>query len=191
VHGATHQPCCAYLDRNPELDADCVVETNSFKSNPRELITTGMNTCMFVTVKTSSEIIGWHTSVDSFGPRQEAIRRKLDSITKDEFVSAFLVPGEDREEGSLVLKPTCRTMRAMPWTDPSRSRDLILDFLKVFHWYENMQIMSPVESYKDFVVFDMAHKRPYTFSDPELFNQGCSFDGVVDDPMMLLSGLRL
>lgn len=106
-------------------------------------------------------------------------------------MSVFLVPGEDREAKSLALKSTCRTMRQMPWTDPSASRDLVMGFLKEFDWFEKLQIMPPVQSYKEFVVFDMAHHRPYTFSDPSMFDEGCTFDGAVDSPAKLLSNLFL
>lgn len=183
AYGDTHQLWCAYLDRNPELDDQCVVETNTFRSNPREVISTGMNTCMFVTIKTKNEIVGWHASVTI--PRRDSLHKKLSSITKENFVSGFIVPGEDRKEGTLDLKPTCRTMKAMPWTDPSHSRKLILNFLKQFEWYDKLEVMLPVKSYKDFVVFDMAHRRPYTFSDTEMFDQGCTFDGAVDDYPMV------
>lgn len=181
-----HQPWCAYLDRNPELDNECLVQTNQIQSNPRELITTGMNTCIFIVIKTTSQIVGWHASVESFqghAHRLPIIRETLGSISKSDFVSGFIVPGEDRESGSLDLKPTCRTMRVMPFTDPTHSRCLIMDFLKRFGWYESLQIMPPVTSYKDFVVFDMVHKRPYAFSDVAVFNQGCSYDAATEPPL--------
>jgi len=181
-NAATHRPWCAYLDRDPELSADCMVETNSIASNPRELITTGMNTCMFVVVKTTTGIVGWHASMESVKLKQQAVRRRFRAVTKETFVSGFIVPGEDRVEGTLELKPTCRTMVAMPWTDPVRSRDLILDLLKEFEWYDDLTVLPPVDSYKDFVVFDMAHRRPYAFSNPSLFAEGCSFDAAVDLP---------
>lgn len=182
VHGNTkHQPFCAYLDRNPQLDNDCLVETNKIKSNPREVITTGMNTCFFVAVKTKKEIIGWHASLQS---DFSAARRKFKSIAKSEFVSAFLVPGEDRDPETLDLKPTCRQMRLIPFTDPSISRRTILDFLEQFDWYAFLEVMPPVNSYKDFVVFDMVHKQPHTFSDEAQFDEGCAFDaGVANVPL--------
>lgn len=151
--------------------------TNEIKSNPREVITTGMNTCMFILVKTTCEVIGWHASLES---NQSLVRKKLNSIFKSEFVSGFIIPGEDRKEGTLDLKPTCRTLMAMPWTDPTHSRRFILDLLKGFEFYESLQVMPPVNSYKDFVVFDMCHKRPYSFSDVAQFDQGCTFDAGVD-----------
>jgi hypothetical protein len=30
------------------------------------------------------------------------------------------------------------------------------------------------------VVFDMVHRRPFTYSNTELFDQGCTFDGNHD-----------
>jgi len=137
---------------------------------------------MFVVVKTTSRIIGWHGSETSLR-QKSSIHRMFKSI---------IVPGEDREEGTLNLKPTCGTMQCMPWTDPSHSRRAILDFLEEFEFYDGLQVMPPVKSYKDFVVFDMAHKHPYTFNDTNLFDQGCALDAGVANPMdMLLSNLRL
>ena len=176
----THQPFCAYLDRNPELDNYCFVETNKIKSNPREVITTGMNTCLFVVVKTTNEVIGWHASLES---NLSPVRKKLKAISKSEFLSGFIIPGEDREAGTLDLKPTSRQMQLIPFTDPTNSRRILLDFLKKFEWYAHLEVMPPVKSYKDFVVFDMVHKKPYAFSDVAQFDEGCTFDaGVANTP---------
>lgn len=185
VNSFTHQPWCAYLDRDPEIDNNCLVETGQIKTNPRELITTGMNTCIFVVIKTNTVgMIGWHASIDS---GMGEARSLLLSVRKEDFVSGFIVPGEDRIEGTLDLKPTCRTMKAMPWTDPARSRRAIFNLLRECTWFDCLEILPPVNSYKDFVVFDMVHKRPYTFSNTQMFDQGCSFDGNVDSvpPMMM------
>lgn len=76
-----HQLWCAYLDRDPEPDDDCIVETNDIKENPKEVMTTGLNTCMFIVVKTKSEVLGWHASVESFRGRESKIRRKFSSIS--------------------------------------------------------------------------------------------------------------
>jgi hypothetical protein len=153
------------------------VNTNMIKSNPREVITTAMNTCIFVVVKTTREVVGWRASMES---NFASIRKKLKSIGMSEFVSGFIIPGEDREAGTLDLQPTCRTMRVFPETDPTKSRRCILDFLKSFEWYEKMETMPPIDSYKDFVVFDKFHTRPYTFSDVKQFDEGCTYDAGVD-----------
>jgi hypothetical protein len=72
-------------------------------------------------------------------------------------------------------------MRVMPWTDPTRSKTEILAVLQEFDWYDRLEILTPVQKkYKDFAVFDMAHRRPYVFSDTHLFDQGCTFDANVD-----------
>jgi len=175
----SHRPWCAYLDRDPELDRDCLVSTGGIKSHPRELITTGMNTCIFVVVKTTDEVIGWHASLESITPE---IRMKLSSISKSEFVSGFIIPGEDRTARTLDLKLTCRTMQLLPINDPTYSRRRILGFLQEFEYYESLQVMPPIESYKDFVVFDMCHKRPYSFSDVAQFDRGCAYDAGVEAP---------
>jgi hypothetical protein len=151
-----------------------MVGTGQILSHPREVMTTGMNTCMFVVIQTTRECIGWHASLGSIG--QTAIRTKLGSITKADFVSGYIIPGEDRQEGSLDLKPNCRTMQDMPWTDPTHSRRRILGFLDNFIFSESLQVLPPVQSYKDFVVFDTSHRRPYAFQDVALFDQGCVYD---------------
>ena len=169
-----------------------MVETGAFKSNPRELITTGMNTCIFIVIKTSNGIIGWHASESSLHSKKTSLQRLFRSFSQEDFVAGFIVPGEDRLKDTLDLKPSCRTMQAMPWTDPTQSRTAILDFLKEFEWYNDLQILPPVPSYKDFVVYDMVHKRPFTYSDTALFDQGCSLDAGAASPLeMMLSGMRL
>ena len=179
-----HQPYCAYLDRDPQPDIDCLVESNKLKASPREVMTTGMNTCLFIVLKTKKEVIGWHASLAS---DFLAVRRKFKSVAKNEVLSAFLVPGEDRDPETLDLRPTCRQMRLLPFTDPTMSRRTILDFMEQFDWYESLEVLEPVKSYKDFVVFDMVHRKPYTFSDEALFNEGCTFDaGVASVPRVLL-----
>jgi hypothetical protein len=158
------------------------------KTNPSELITTGLNTCIFVVIKTRTQMIGWHASIDS---GMSAARSLFSSVPKDDFVSGFIIPEEDRIEGSLNLKPSCRTMKVMPWTDPTRSKTEILTLLQKFDWYESLEILAPVQSYKDFIVFDMVHERPYVFSNTHLFDQGCTFDANIDLPpsMMMMNHL--
>ncbi|OEU13207.1 hypothetical protein FRACYDRAFT_241538 [Fragilariopsis cylindrus CCMP1102] len=112
-------PRCAYLDRDPEIEDTCKVSTGKVKTNPQELITSGLNTCIFVVIKTRTQMIGWHASATCpLRPAQTLFR----SVRKEDFVSGFIVPREDRIEGSLHLKPTCRTMRLLPCTDPTYSR---------------------------------------------------------------------
>ena len=191
---SSHHPWCDYLHRNPLVDDTNLVVTANFNSSFERLVTTGMNSCMFIVVKTTTCIIGWHASILNFpgGSQQEqlfSIRKMFRNISMSDFVSGFVIPGEDRQEGSLDLKPTCRTMTEMPWTDPTKSRRLIMGFLDAFEWSNRMQFLPPVQSYKDFVVCDNLHKKPYTFSDVKMFDQGCDFDAGVDDPLVaLLSG---
>jgi hypothetical protein len=63
-NSSTHEPwSCAYLDRDPEIEHTCLVEMGKVKTNPSELIPTGLNTCIFVVIKTkTSRMIGWHAS---------------------------------------------------------------------------------------------------------------------------------
>jgi hypothetical protein len=124
-------------------------------------------------------MLGWHASIDG---GMSTARSLLSTVPMTVFVSGFIIPGEDRIEGSLHLKASCRTMRVMPWTDPTRSKTKILALLQEFDWYTRLEVLAPVQSYKDFVVFDMMHKRPHVFSNTRLFDQGCSFDANVDMP---------
>lgn len=177
VNSSTHEPWCAYLDRDPEIEETCLVETGGVKTHPRELITTGMNTCIFVVIKTKTQMMGWHASANKPARPAEIL---FQSVREEDFVSGFIIPGEDRIEGTLNLKPTCRTMRVFPWTDPEQSRRQIFSVLRRFAWFDKLEILAPVKSYKDFVVFDMVHRRPFTYSNTELFDQGCAFDGNHD-----------
>ena len=177
VNCTTHQPWCVYLNQDPKIDKACLVTTGNVNTNVRELVTTGMNTCIFVVIKTKTQMIGWHASADSPArPAQDLFRL----VREEDFVSGYIIPGEDRIEGSLNLKPTCRTMQAMPWTDPTKSRTRIFSVLREFVWFDKLEILAPVKSYKDFVVFDMVHRRPFTYSNTELFDGGCTFDGNHD-----------
>lgn len=181
AHADIHEPWCAYLDsyldRDPELDQECLVSTGDIKEHPRELITTGMNTCMFVVIKTKHRMIGWHASA---GRGHGKARSMLRLINGDDIVSGFIVPGEDRMERTLDLKPDCRSMRVFPMNDPTASRRQILGLLQEFDWFDKLEVRPPVESYKDFVVLDMSHKRPYVFKNTKMFDEGCVFDGATD-----------
>ena len=68
----------------------------------------------------------------------------------------------------------------MPWTDPELSRRRIFSVLREFVWFDKLEVLKPVKSYKDFVVFDMVHRRPFTYSNTQLFDEGCAFDGNHD-----------
>jgi hypothetical protein len=184
---SSHHPWCCYLHRNPLIDDTNLVETANINSNPERLVTTGMNSCIFIVIKTTTRIIGWHASNmnapgGSLQHRLVGIRRLFRSVSMSDFVSGFVIPGEDRQEGSLDLKPNCRTMTVWPWVDPTESRRFILGVLDAFEWKNRMQLLPPVQSYKDFVVCDHQHNKPYTFSDVQMFGQGCTFDAAVDLP---------
>src|SRR6056300_1351724 len=131
-----------------------------------------MNTCIFVVIKTKTQMMGWHASANKPARPAEIL---FQSVREEDIVSGFIIPGEDRIEGTLNLKPTCRTMRVFPWTDPEQSRRQIFSVLRRFAWFDKLEILAPVKSYKDFVVFDMVHRRPFTYSNTELFDQGCAF----------------
>ena len=121
---------------------------------------------------------GWR-GASANSPREPA-QKLFRLVGEEDFVSGFIIPGEDRIEGTLDLKPSCRTMQVLPWTDPTHSRRRIFSVLKEFVWFEKLEILAPVKSYKDFVVFDMAHLRPFTYSNSQLFDEGCAYDGNHD-----------
>jgi hypothetical protein len=191
IHDASapHRPWCAYLHRRNTHVGDLnLVETGNIECHPVQLVTTGMNTCIFIVIKTTTGIVGWHAYIDKMQAFLSSIQRTLKAIRMSDFVSGFIVPGEDREEGTLDLKPTCRTMRFMPWTDPTKSRRFILGFLDNFEWNDKLKILPAVQSYKDFVVFDMPHEEPYVFRDVAMFDQNCPFGAGVATPSYGMAG---
>jgi hypothetical protein len=170
-----HHSWCVYAQRNPTLDACHLVSTGNVNSHPKQLVCTGMNTCMFVAIKTKTCLVGWHAaSIDGMGGtrgrKMMAVFRALSEINKDNFVDGYIIPGEDREADSLNLKADCRSMREHPWVDPTESRRFIQGVLNEFDWSRKLKTLRPVSSYKDFVVLDMAHKTPFVFSDVAQFD---------------------
>jgi hypothetical protein len=134
-----------------------------------------MNTCMLVVVKTANAgLIGWHASVQYdtggvFSHKLARIKKAFDSIKMEDLISGFIVPGDEREANTLDLKRTCKSMRARPWGDNTKSRKFIMSFLNTCVWGSCLEIMEPVESYRDFVVFDTLHTKPFVYSDFSIF----------------------
>lgn len=142
--GASHAVECPYSHRNPNVTEENLVETGTIKvvkGKHCQLISTGFNTCIFVVVKTSSGIIGWHaTSQSSMGISISAIKGTFkEQVTSENFICGFVIPGVDRDE-NLDLKPACRTMRENFFQDPTASKRFILGILADFWWAESLEV---------------------------------------------------
>ena len=184
-----HVPACAYAFNNPKVTNDNCVSTGQLLlvNQPDYVVTTGLNTCIFIVVNTTVCTLAWHASLVStqglptfqsnvIGSFRSQFKKIGNSYGK--FVRGFIIPGVDRDE-NLNLKPTCRTMRELA-PDPTESKRLILGFLKEFKWYNLMVTVSPPSSYKDFVVVDPTHNRPFYFSDVAQFDAGCTYDAEIE-----------
>lgn len=141
--GASHAVECPYSHRNPDVTEMNLVETGTIKmvkGKDCQLVTTGLNTCIFVVVKTSLGIIGWHaTSQSSLRSSISTVRRAFKELVSFEnFACGFIIPGVDRDE-NLDLKPDCRTMRVMG-PDPRESKLFILGVLADFWWADRLEV---------------------------------------------------
>lgn len=113
--------------------------------------TMGLSTCMFLCLQTKTAIIGWHFGAENMiGLNMNRVSCLLHSAT--DVTKVYLVPGIDREK-DLSLKRTSRTMQYRPGTIPTRSRDWLLHFLTQFAWSSQLQILKPVQHYKEIVTF--------------------------------------
>ena len=185
---AAHELWCAYKFRHPEIHQGNLIGMGVIArcAHPGQVITTGLNTCIFIVVATTKNIIAWHAaSTNMPGQAQEDVTQNvrlcLEQVDKKghEFVRGYIIPGVDRKK-DLDLKPDCRTMIAHPWTDPTASNRFIKGVLTQFKWSTKLEVLPPPNHYKDFVVFDSGHLKPFTFSDTALFDSGCEFDAAVD-----------
>ena len=50
------------LDENNTITKEVYVETGNIQMHPTRIITTGLNTCIFLVIKTINGVIGWHFS---------------------------------------------------------------------------------------------------------------------------------
>ena len=184
---AMHAQECPYSTRNPQIRQESQVDTGAVKviiGENCQLITTGLNTCIFVVVKTSNMLIGWHASLSS--PTDQVVRA-FNMVDSSDFECGFIIPGVDRDT-NLDLKRDCRTMRAQPWGDASESKRFILGTMDQFKWADQLVVLPILTDFKDFVVFDHAHARPYTFSDPSLFDEGCEVNAETASLKALMGG---
>ena len=79
-------------------------------------------------------------------------------------------------------------LRAQPWGDASESKRFILGTMDQFKWADQLVVLPILTDFKDFVVFDHAHARPYTFSDPSLFDEGCEVNAETASLKALMGG---
>jgi hypothetical protein len=178
-----HLPACAYSYKNPEVVEEKIAYSRQLliADSRSYVLTTGLNTCMFVVVQTQGPTLAWHAKPchpkDTISIRSEF--QKVGS-TYGRFIRGFIIPGVDRDS-NLNLKPTCRTMREFgEFIDPTESKKFILGLLSRFEWASQLVTVRPPNHYKDFVVVDPNHDMPFAFSDIALFNKGCVFDAEVD-----------
>jgi hypothetical protein len=184
---AQHKPSCTYSHRNPQVGQQTLVQTSHVQVHPSQLVTTGLNTCIYVVVKTRRSIIGWHASSENvLGDNMGTVRAAFQKVNSSQggvgrfdrsgFVRGFIVPGVDRDD-NLDLRLDCRSMLMHPWIDPTQSRRFVRGVLAEFDWGNKLEILASPQSYKDFVVCDAAHAEPYTFSDVAMFDDNCTYDG--------------
>jgi hypothetical protein len=118
------------------------------------IFTMGLSTCMFLCIKTTKSIIGWHFGEKNMkGLNMERINCLLNTIKEKDVIKVFLVPGIDRDN-SLAIKKDCRTMKYRLNTNPIKSRDWFLNFIKSYKWSNKLKILEHVKHYKEIVVFN-------------------------------------
>ena len=187
-----HSSTCVYAYKNPEVNDNNFVDSGQLLLiEPNQyVITTGLNTCIFIVVNTEKCTLAWHASLRSTNGKSvfhSNIINKFHNEFKKvgneygKFKRGFIIPGVDRDE-NLNLKLTCRTMIEIN-PDPTESKNLILGTLKEFKWYKKMIIMHPTNNYKDFIIVDSNHEYPFYYSDISQFDAGCIYDGEIDAPL--------
>ena len=156
------------------------VNTNDIQINKNMLVTCGLNTCMFICIRTSSYLVGWHASkANSLGVNMKRISFILNRINKKEFIEGYIIPGIDRKK-DLSLKKDCRTMKIYPNTDPVYSRNFILDTLRQYPWGKKMKVLHRVTDYKHLIFFTINRSKPFEVKDKDFHDKTCCFDGGKD-----------
>ena len=151
------------------------VETGNIQMNSKRIITTGLNTCIYIVIKTKFAVIGWHFSRDNMsGKNMERIVTIFNNI-KDSFVSGYIIPGEDRQR-DLTLHKDSRTMKTFPNLDPAESRDFLVSIISKYPWYQKLNQLNRIKNYKQFVIFEKSKELPYIIDDSKLFDSGCNYD---------------
>jgi len=149
-------------------------EMGNIQIHKKEIWTTGLNTCIFLCIKTKKCYIGWHFNYcNTRGVNMNRIKFILDSIKKNEFIEGYIIPGEDRNK-DLSLKPNCKTMKMNKQTNPFESRNYFLYILKKYKWYKKISHKNPVKSYKHFIMLDKDGLKKA--QNDNLFNENCILD---------------
>ena len=102
----------------------------------------------------------------------------LDTIQLLDVIKVFLVPGVDRNK-DLSLKADCRTMVYRPGTNPERSRNWFMAFIQSYRWSQSLEILPPVNHYKELVVFEKDETKQYACTygrDDDFFDSVCIVD---------------
>lgn len=154
------------------------VETYNINIDTHGVWSTGFNTCMFLCIKTTNSMIGWHYGANNMnGLNMQRVKCVLDTILcVDE---ALLIPGVDRND-DLSLKKDCKTMQYFPHMDPNASRDWFLSFIGQYKWARDIQIKPVIKHYKEFVYVTRDHETPIIERNDMLFDKGCCFDAEKD-----------
>jgi hypothetical protein len=132
----------------------------SANSDTSGIWTMGLSTCTFLCIKTKKTIIGWHFGADNMtGLNMMRINCLLNSIHDKDVLRVYLVPGIDRDE-ELAIKKTSRTVKYRPDTVLTRSRDWLLNYIKIFNWSYKLEVLGHVHHRKELVVFN---RQGYTY----------------------------
>ena len=181
-----HTPACAYAYNNPKIEDSHFAEMGQLLvvNSSSYVLTTGLNTCIFVVVQTEGPTLAWHATHEHQPSVIAHLRAEFQKVgsTYGRFIRGFIIPGVDRD-ADLNLKPNSRTMRELgAFTDPAASKNFILGILSEFECAKQVMTVPPPNHYKDFVVVDPNHKLPFAFSDVPRFDAGCVHDAEVDPP---------
>ena len=180
-----HDAVCVHAHNNVILNDENHVASGQVLITNRHgtAVTTGLNTCMFIVVRTELVTIAWHAKCARDTPNIQEIKAVFRRVGKKygRFERGFVIPGVDRDE-DLNLKPTCRTMRVFGpmGLDPRESKEFILGLLGEFDWSKRLEKLAPPEHYKDFIVIDRYYELPWAFSDVSQFDKCCTFDAERD-----------
>ena len=142
--------------------------------NKDGIFTMGLSTCMFLCIKTTKSIIGWHYGAENMNElNMKRINCLLKTIKDDDVIKVYLVPGVDRDK-NLIIKKDCRTMKYRQNTNPTESRDWFFNFLKIFKWSEKLEVLEHVKHYKEIVIFN---RDGYNYGrDDVYFDKMCNQD---------------
>ena len=156
------------------VDSKALCEMGNVNIHKTHIWTTGLNTCIFLCIRTKHCYIGWHfNEINCRGDNMNRINGILNSIKKNEFIEGYIIPGCDRNR-NLSLKSDCFTVKCNPQIDRLESGNYFISKLKKFKWFKKLKKFPPVKSYKHFIILN---KNGFGWweNDKE-FDKGCVFD---------------